>query len=117
MVTGALLIAHPNVDKASEAFRQMASQASTNTLLHGTATGTPGIAQAAHSDRIAFWSRFFRRWKEVTRGGYLRMPRQQRGGAAQQVAPRSAGYGGSTSVKEARLAVSWLSSDGGPVPV
>jgi len=59
MVIGALLIAHPNIKKAAEAFRQMAAEASTNTLLHGIATDTPEVAQAAHSDRIAFWSRIF----------------------------------------------------------
>jgi hypothetical protein len=59
MVIGALLIAHPNIDKAAEAFRQMAAEASTNTLLHGIATDTPEVAQAAHSDRIAFWSGIF----------------------------------------------------------
>ncbi|MEV8518546.1 hypothetical protein ABZR86_01975 [Dyella marensis] len=61
LVIGALLIAHPNIEKAAEAFRQMAAEASTNTLLHGIATETPGVAQTAHSDRIAFWSRIFRK--------------------------------------------------------
>lgn len=61
MVIGALLIAHPNIEKAAEAFRQMAAEASTNTLLHVIATETPEAAQAAHSDRIVFWSRIFQK--------------------------------------------------------
>ena len=59
MVIGALLIAQPNIEKAAEVFRQMAAEASTNTLLHGIATDTPEVAQAAHSDRMAFWSLIF----------------------------------------------------------
>jgi len=61
MVIGALLIAHPSIEKAAEAFRQMAAEASTNTLLHGIATETPDVAQTAYSDRIAFWSRIFQK--------------------------------------------------------
>jgi len=61
MVIGALLLAHPNIEKAAEAFRQMAAEASTNTLLRGIATDTPDIAQTAHSDRIAFWSLIFQK--------------------------------------------------------
>lgn len=61
MVIGSLLIAHPNIEKAAEAFRQMASEASTNTLLHGIATDTLEVAQAAHSDRIEFWSTIFQK--------------------------------------------------------
>jgi len=68
MVIGSLLIAHPNIDKAAEAFRQMASEASTNTLLHGIATDTPEVAQAAHSDRITFWSGIFQKMEESDKG-------------------------------------------------
>lgn len=68
LVIGALLIAHPNIEKAAEAFRQMAAEASTNTLLHGIATDTPEVAQAAHSDRIAFWSRIIQRMEASDQG-------------------------------------------------
>jgi len=68
MVIGALLIAHPNIDKAAEAFRQMAAEASTNILLHGIATDASEVAQAAHSDRITFWSGIFQRMEESDKG-------------------------------------------------
>ena len=56
MVIGALLISHPNIEKAAEAFRQMSSEASTTNLLHGIAADIPETAQAAHADRVAFWA-------------------------------------------------------------
>lgn len=61
MVIGALLIAHPNIEKAAEAFRQMASKASATTLLNGIATNVPEAAQTAHSERIALWSQIFQK--------------------------------------------------------
>ena len=68
MVIGSLLIAHPNIEKAAEAFRLMASEASTNTLLHGIATDTPEVAQTAHADRLAFWSGIFQQMESKDQG-------------------------------------------------
>jgi hypothetical protein len=61
MVIGALLIAHPNIKKAAEAFRQISSEASTTNLLHGIAADIPETAQATHADRVAFWAGAFQK--------------------------------------------------------